>query len=106
VIRTDRIDPRAASPDFAATDTPARLPPIEIWANPHLLRERYARQIVKLEDEVARLERKLGNLQFIEKAKPDVVAGERAKLATYGQELERVRASLAAIPPGDETKSA
>lgn len=72
---------------------------IEVLADTAVLRERYARQIAKLEEEVARLERKLANPQFIEKAKPELVQAEREKLAGYERELERVRSLLRALPP-------
>src|SRR5579884_974253 len=61
-----------------------------------LLRERYARDVARLEAEVARLEKKLANASFVERAKPEVVQGERDKLAGYARELERARAGLAA----------
>jgi valyl-tRNA synthetase len=77
----------------------ALLAQIDVAADPAVLRERYARQLAKLEEEVARLERKLGNPQFIEKAKPEVIAAEREKLAAYQRERDRVRAALAGLPP-------
>ena len=77
----------------------ARLAQIDVVADPAVLRERYARQLDKLEDEVARLRGKLANPQFVAKAKPEVVAGERAKLAGYERDLERVREAHSALPP-------
>jgi valyl-tRNA synthetase len=64
------------------------------------LRERYTREIARLESEVARSEKKLANESFVAKASPDVVEAERAKLEEYRRELERNRAALAALPPG------
>jgi valyl-tRNA synthetase len=61
-----------------------------------LLRERYVRDVARLETEVERLEKKLGNASFVERAKAEVVQGERDKLAAYRRELERARAGLAA----------
>lgn len=61
------------------------------------LRERYTREIARLEAEVARSEKKLANEAFIAKASPDVVAAERAKLDEYRRELERTRAALDAL---------
>jgi valyl-tRNA synthetase len=63
------------------------------------LRERYTREIARLESEVARSEKKLANESFVAKASPDVVAAERAKLEEYRRELARVRAALDALPP-------
>ncbi len=42
----------------------------------------------KLKGEIRRLEGKLGNDQFVAKAPPEVVAGEREKLERYRRELE------------------
>ena len=64
------------------------------------LRERYTREIARLESEVARSEKKLANENFVAKASPDVVAAERAKLEEYRRELARNRAALDALPPG------
>jgi valyl-tRNA synthetase len=54
------------------------------------LRERYAREITRLESEVTRSEKKLANESFVAKASPDVVAAERAKLDEYRRELAQV----------------
>jgi valyl-tRNA synthetase len=61
------------------------------------LRERYTRDVARLESEVARSEKKLANEGFVAKASPDVVASERKKLDDYRRELLRVRESLAAL---------
>jgi valyl-tRNA synthetase len=58
------------------------------------LRERYVREIGRLESEVARSEKKLANDGFVAKASSDVVAAERAKLEEYRRELARVHAAL------------
>jgi valyl-tRNA synthetase len=89
------IDPAADE----TADVAAKLARIDIVADPTVLRERYTRQAVKLEEEVSRLERKLDNPQFIAKAKPDVVASEREKLAGYARDLARVRAALDDLGP-------
>ena len=62
------------------------------------LRERYTREIARLESEVARSEKKLANESFVAKASPDVVGAERAKLDEYRRELARVRAALEGLP--------
>jgi valyl-tRNA synthetase len=72
---------------------------IEIVADPNVLRERYTREMATLDDEVVRAEKKLANENFVARAKPDVVAGEREKLDGYRRERERVRAALEALPP-------
>ena len=88
------IDP--ALPEPATFD--ALLAQIEVVADPAILRERYERQIVKLQEEVARSQRKLADARFVEKAKPELVAAEREKLAKYEGELARVRALKDALP--------
>jgi valyl-tRNA synthetase len=64
---------------------------VTVRAPAEVLRARYAREIERLDGETARLEKKLGNEQFIGKASPEVVRKEREKLAEY--EAERARAS-------------
>jgi len=61
------------------------------------LRDRYARELARLESEVARSEKKLANDGFVAKASPDVVAAERAKLEEYRRELARAREALGAL---------
>ena len=48
---------------------------------------RRAEQREKLEREIARAEGKLANEQFVSKAPPAVVEGEREKLERYKREL-------------------
>jgi valyl-tRNA synthetase len=45
-------------------------------------------EIARLREEVARAEGKLGNESFVANAPPDVVEGERDKLARYRRELD------------------
>jgi valyl-tRNA synthetase len=66
-----------------------------------LLRERYRKEGARLDGEIARLEKKLGNEQFVAKASSDVVAAERAKLAGYRAERDRVSDQLAALGAAD-----
>ncbi|HEX3467879.1 MAG TPA: class I tRNA ligase family protein, partial [Candidatus Elarobacter sp.] len=66
-------------------------------ADSEKLRDRYQREIARLDSEVARSERKLANEAFIAKAAADVVAGERAKLDEYRRELGRTRDALGAL---------
>ncbi len=69
---------------------------------PHgLLRQRYAKDVERLDAEVARLEKKLGNAQFVSKASTEVVAKEREKLSGYESERDLARAQLAALGSED-----
>jgi valyl-tRNA synthetase len=69
-------------------------------ASPGVLAARYRKDAVRLDAEVQRLEKKLGNEQFVAKASPDVVAKERAKLAEYEAERARVLERLALLDAG------
>ena len=75
-----------------------RLNALQIVADPAVQRERYAREIAKLENEVARGEKKLANPQFVANGKPDVVAAERTKLEEYRRSLDAARSALADLP--------
>lgn len=61
------------------------------------LRERYSREIARLESEVARSEKKLANESFVARASAEVVGAERAKLDDYRRELRRNQDALAAL---------
>jgi valyl-tRNA synthetase len=54
------------------------------------LRERYAKELVRLDAEIARSENKLANENFTSRASAEVVEKERAKLADYVAERSRV----------------
>ena len=74
-----------------------RLDALEVRADPAMLRERYVREIAKLDVEVERLEKKLANDKFVANAKPDVVAAEREKLDDYRRQREGARSALTAL---------
>lgn len=57
-------------------------------------KERLQTEIGKLDDEVVRLEQKLSNENFVNKAPEAVVQAEREKLDSYLHQLEETRASL------------
>ena len=75
----------------------AALAGVSVRARTEILRERYARELQRLRGEVERLERKLGNERFVEKAAPDVVEAERTKLSGYRDALARADDQLAAL---------
>jgi valyl-tRNA synthetase len=68
------------------------------------LRERYAKELVRLESEVARLEKKLNNESYTSKASPEAVSKDREKLVGYEAELARTRAGLAALEETPEDR--
>jgi valyl-tRNA synthetase len=53
--------------------------------------ERLGKDVVRLQGEVQRAEKKLNNSKFVEKAPSDVVTSERNKLVDYQEKLQRVR---------------
>jgi valyl-tRNA synthetase len=53
-------------------------------------RQRVEARRGELENEVARGEKKLGNKGFVDKAPPEVVQEERAKLDAYRRELDNL----------------
>jgi len=59
--------------------------------------ERLTKEKKKLEGEVERVEKKLGNENFVSKAPEKVIAAEREKMAKYKEMLEKVVERLAAV---------
>ena len=74
-----------------------RLDALRLQADPAMLRERYTREVAKLDVEVERLEKKLANEKFVANAKPDVVTAERAKLEDYQRHRDAARSALNAL---------
>ena len=67
---------------------------------------RLAARRAKLEEEIERAERKLGNQGFVDKAPPDVVQAERDKLKRLKDELDKsLRHSLARLPWGQSRET-
>ena len=60
-------------------------------------RMRLAKEVAKMEDEIARVQKKLGNNDFVAKAKEEVIQKERDKAAQFGEKLRTLRSSLAKI---------
>jgi valyl-tRNA synthetase len=79
------------APTDAAGDAMAAIERVEILASadvdPAQVDERIGAERKRLEGEIERLERKLGNEGFVAKAPPDVVDAEREKLDDYRAEL-------------------
>ncbi len=64
---------------------------VTVRTAPDLLRRRLLGDLQRLDNEVERLEAKLSNAAFVNKASPDVVAKERAKLINYSSERASLR---------------
>jgi valyl-tRNA synthetase len=88
--------PRLARLSFGSADGEpvARIGEVEILASADVDAEQVTARIgaerERLEAEIERLERKLGNERFVAKAPPAVVEEERSKLADYRAELDRL----------------
>ena len=78
----------------AAAEVPVPGGTVELLAtddfDPAAVEERLEARRQTLRGEIARLEGKLGNDGFVDRAPAEVVEGERAKLAEYGEQLERL----------------
>jgi valyl-tRNA synthetase len=85
------LELQLGGPDVPFADALASL---RIVADSDALRERTQREIVRLQAEVERGRAKLANEKFVQNAKPDVVAAERAKLSDYERALAAARAAI------------
>ena len=89
---------RLARLEFGEGESAAAVPvpggTVELLAtdafDPAEVEERLEARRQTLRGEIARLEGKLGNPKFVDRAPAEVVEGERAKLAEYGEQLERL----------------
>ena len=61
-------------------------------------RERLAKEIARLENEIRKAESKLGNASFVERAPAAVVAQEKDRLAAFGATLSEVRKQYERLP--------
>ena len=60
-------------------------------------RMRLQKEIDKNESEIVKVERKLGNADFVARAKPEVVEENRTRLETFQRDLGRFKAALARL---------
>jgi len=58
---------------------------------------RLQKELAKVTEEVARIHKKLSNEKFVANAAPEVVAGEREKLAEFQETQERLNLALARV---------
>ena len=57
-------------------------------------RARLAKEVAKMEDEIGRVQKKLGNSDFVAKAKEEVIQKERDKAAQFDEKLRTLRSEL------------
>jgi valyl-tRNA synthetase len=87
--------PQADAPVAMAGDTKLMLK-VEVDAAAE--RERLAKEVARLQNEIRKAEGKLGNASFVERAPAAVVEQERQRLAKFQATLEDVEAQLAKLP--------
>jgi valyl-tRNA synthetase len=86
----------AAVPAQGATNVEG-IAAAEAQAPAGVLSARYKKEEARLQSEVERSQRKLADQRFVANAKPEAVAKEREKLASYQRELERIVKMLVEI---------
>ena len=100
VIVADAFDAALVSGDNAVqiiTDSAAIFLPMADIIDFEKEKARLAAEQKKLEDEIARIEKKLSNQGFVSKAPAAVVEGEKAKMEKYRENLAGVTAALAKL---------
>ncbi len=100
VIVADAFDAEVVSGDNAVqiiTDSAAIFLPMADIIDFEKEKARLAAEQNKLEDEIARIEKKLSNQGFVSKAPAAVVEGEKAKMEKYRENLAGVTAALAKL---------
>jgi len=71
--------------------------PLDQMVNLGEERERLLKEIPKVEEELARVQRKLGNQAFLTNAKEEIVQKEKVKLQEFEEKLQTLRRSLGRI---------
>ena len=100
VIVADAFGAEVVSGDNAVqiiTDSAAIFLPMADIIDFEKEKARLAAEQKKLEDEIARIEKKLSNQGFVQKAPAAVVEGEKAKMEKYRENLAGVVAALAKL---------
>jgi len=91
------IDERPKGAATAVVDATEIYLPLEDLINLDDERLRLHKEIAKVEDELQRVQKKLGNQDFIAKAKEEVIEKERGKAAQFEEKMRTLRTSLEKI---------
>lgn len=81
----------------AVVDKATVIIPLEGLIDLAVERERLTKELSKAEDEVAKTEKKLGNENFVSRAKPEIVQEMRDRLESQQGECVRLKAALSRI---------
>jgi valyl-tRNA synthetase len=71
--------------------------PIDDFVNFDEERARLTKEVGKVTDEIARVQKKLANPDFVNKAKQEVIQKEREKAIQYEEKLRTLKSSLEQI---------
>ena len=100
-VETLTIDASATAPEGSAVTRAAGLDiivPLEGLVDFDAERARLQKVIGKLEEDMGKTNKKLGNPNFVERAKPEAVEKERAKLAKFQAQHATATAALHRLP--------
>ena len=100
LARLSQVDVVAQLPDVGAPVQVVGLARLMLHVEIDVVaeRSRLDKEIARLEGEIAKANAKLANASFVERAPAAVVEQEKARLAQFGETLEKVREQRAKLP--------
>ena len=100
LARLNQVDVVAQLPDVGAPVQVVGLARLMLHVEIDVVaeRSRLDKEIARLEGEIAKANAKLANASFVERAPTAVVEQEKARLAQFGETLEKVREQRAKLP--------